>query len=289
MKSFVLLCFFLPVVTAFSQSAVPSGDWPFLSVREVDESDFENETPQTLRLMRNEIFARHGYIFKSVDLVQHFKKQPWYKPAFANVDAKLTPLEKSNIAFVAKMEKALGDAALTSPIAKKIKRLPFLVLPLNKSSLKVAVDLGERDSDPNGEAPEFHGDGRALYGLLPDTSKIYAVVWLAMGPNDIAPTYVITITTLDKRFNVIDSAPIDIFKRYDEFGSDGSCSTSNETDLMSIKADWSYYAEHSGKVTCYDLAEGERKKPTETYSYSAVVSGQINRDGTIDKKAIDTR
>lgn len=50
-----------------------------------------------LRLARNEIFARHGYRFKSADLKQYFEKQPWYKPLYDNVDDKLTEIEKFNI------------------------------------------------------------------------------------------------------------------------------------------------------------------------------------------------
>jgi hypothetical protein len=289
MKTLLLLCLFVPSIATFSQDSIPPGKWPWLSREEAEASDFQDEMPGTLRIMRNEIFARYGYIFKSADLANYFKSQPWYKPQFANVDAKLTPLEKKNIALIVKMEKQMADAPLNSPIAEKIKRLPFLRLPLNKSSFKVTMELSESDSDPEGEAPSSYGDGRALYGLLPDTSKIYAVVWLAMGPMSIAPNHVIRVTTLDKKFNVIDSAPIDIYTRFDEFGSDGSCGTSNEKDVMTLNADWSYYAEHSGTVTCYDLQEGERKKPTSSNRYEAIVSGQINRDGTIKRKSQDQR
>jgi hypothetical protein len=35
---------------------------------------------QTLRLMRNEVFARHGYIFSDTKLKNYFTSQSWYKP-----------------------------------------------------------------------------------------------------------------------------------------------------------------------------------------------------------------
>ena len=35
---------------------------------------------QTLRLMRNEVFARHGYIFNDTELKNYFTSQSWYKP-----------------------------------------------------------------------------------------------------------------------------------------------------------------------------------------------------------------
>lgn len=58
-----------------------------------------------MRLARNEIFARHGYRFKSDDLKQYFEKQSWYKPLFENVDEKLTEIEKFNIKVLQSYEK----------------------------------------------------------------------------------------------------------------------------------------------------------------------------------------
>ena len=53
------------------------------------------------RLMRNEIFARHGYIFKSDDLKKYFGSQPWYKPVSNDVSDQLTELEKLNVQLIA--------------------------------------------------------------------------------------------------------------------------------------------------------------------------------------------
>lgn len=53
------------------------------------------------RLMRNEIFARHGYIFKSDDLKKYFGSQPWYKPVSNDVNDQLTELEKLNVRLIA--------------------------------------------------------------------------------------------------------------------------------------------------------------------------------------------
>jgi len=49
------------------------------------------------RLIRNEIFARHGYIFTSEDLKKYFASQDWYKPQFTDVNDQLTDLEKLNV------------------------------------------------------------------------------------------------------------------------------------------------------------------------------------------------
>ncbi|MCT4638069.1 MAG: YARHG domain-containing protein [Bacteroidales bacterium] len=60
---------------------------------------------EELRLMRNEIFAAHGYIFKSEDLRTHFYKTKWYKPRFTDVSEKLTNIEKYNIQMILNTEK----------------------------------------------------------------------------------------------------------------------------------------------------------------------------------------
>lgn len=63
------------------------------------------KTDPELRIMRNEIFAVHGYIFHSEDLAQYFKMQPWYKPLYQNVDDKLTDIDKFNIDLIKEFEK----------------------------------------------------------------------------------------------------------------------------------------------------------------------------------------
>lgn len=49
------------------------------------------------RLIRNEIFARYGYRFKSEDLKAYFSAQPWYKPVSDDVSDRLTELERLNV------------------------------------------------------------------------------------------------------------------------------------------------------------------------------------------------
>ena len=53
-----------------------------------------------LRLMRNAILARRGYVFQSKDLKEYFAKEPWYKPADSNDDIQLSLLERLNIELI---------------------------------------------------------------------------------------------------------------------------------------------------------------------------------------------
>lgn len=50
-----------------------------------------------LRLLRNSIYAKYGYMFSSQDLVTYFSRFSWYKPLMKNVDDFLTDIDKHNI------------------------------------------------------------------------------------------------------------------------------------------------------------------------------------------------
>lgn len=61
-----------------------------------------------LRLLRNEILARHGWRFQSKDLEEHFGKQPWYKPVADNKTITLGRIETTNLQLL-KTEEAVSD------------------------------------------------------------------------------------------------------------------------------------------------------------------------------------
>lgn len=63
-----------------------------------------------LRLMRNEILARHGWTFQSQDLKDLFESQPWYHPVADNNSIKLNIIEQTNIQLI-KSEEGLSDEA----------------------------------------------------------------------------------------------------------------------------------------------------------------------------------
>jgi len=55
---------------------------------------------ETLRLMRNEIMARHGYVFQAQDLKDYFSREPWYKPGTDNSSIKLSFIEQLNLDLI---------------------------------------------------------------------------------------------------------------------------------------------------------------------------------------------
>ena len=73
------------------------GKYPFASRELLIEGILSNYSSAKLAQMRNEIYARHGLIFKSPALKNYFTKQTWYHPQKENVDNELSDLEKFNI------------------------------------------------------------------------------------------------------------------------------------------------------------------------------------------------
>ncbi|MBI0581293.1 YARHG domain-containing protein [Neobacillus cucumis] len=59
-----------------------------------------------LRLARNEIYARHGYVFKSKDLQTYFSGKSWYHPN-PSFDGSLNDVERQNVTTIKAREDSL--------------------------------------------------------------------------------------------------------------------------------------------------------------------------------------
>ncbi len=81
-----------------------SGRFEFASKILLDNACLKSYKKSTLRLMRNEILARHGYVFEDEDLKEYFSKQPWYKPAKSNDGIELSFIEKLNVGLIENAE-----------------------------------------------------------------------------------------------------------------------------------------------------------------------------------------
>lgn len=90
-------------------SADVQGDYPEASMRYLTAADLNDKSAWQLKVMRNEIFARYGYQFKSRSMQDHFSPQPWYQPKFDDsaylYKEMLTPIEKDNIKLIQTHEK----------------------------------------------------------------------------------------------------------------------------------------------------------------------------------------
>jgi hypothetical protein len=79
--------------------AVP-GKYPEGSTRLLTPEDVAGKSSWELKIMKNEIYARHGYIFKNAELKSYFESQRWYRPMYDDVSDMISAVEKENAAFI---------------------------------------------------------------------------------------------------------------------------------------------------------------------------------------------
>ncbi len=82
-----------------------AGQYTESSVKQLGDDDVNNLYKDELRLMRNEIYARHGYSFKLRDMRELFDNEDWYMPVSTDVRKALTPIERKNEELIKRFEK----------------------------------------------------------------------------------------------------------------------------------------------------------------------------------------
>ena len=76
------------------------------SIELLKSSDVENMYKGDLEVLRNSIYARHGYSFKNLRMRTLFDTYAdWYMPVTTDVTALLTDIEKKNIELIKRYEK----------------------------------------------------------------------------------------------------------------------------------------------------------------------------------------
>lgn len=94
----------IPILCPAQSNVKLPGRFPQASERLLTEADVRGVTEADLKLMRNEILARHGQIFRSDDLRTYFESQRWYQPITQSVNAALTDIEQKNIILIKSAE-----------------------------------------------------------------------------------------------------------------------------------------------------------------------------------------
>ncbi len=67
------------------------------------DEQLQGKTAEELRILRNEIFARKGYVFKDTALQNFFLKKEWYSPK-PTTNIMLSAIEKTNIQIIKQAE-----------------------------------------------------------------------------------------------------------------------------------------------------------------------------------------
>jgi hypothetical protein len=106
--------------------AISPGDMELFENKLIAEQMLRGLSLHELRLLRNEIYARHGRIFKTDWLSQYFGGQPWYDPKEDFKDEEISGSDKTNIETIVKYEAKVHDQISTKPITRALLAGLFL-------------------------------------------------------------------------------------------------------------------------------------------------------------------
>lgn len=93
------------IPTEEAPSNTPSSYEINASEKRLSKEDLENLSKGDLYIIRNAIYARHGYSFKKRQLRTFFDNQDWYMPVHVDIKKDLTDIEKKNIQLLLTYEK----------------------------------------------------------------------------------------------------------------------------------------------------------------------------------------
>jgi len=96
-------------VMEYYRSASPAVYQLNASKQKLTEKDLKNLKKLDLEIIRNTIFARHGYAFTKPSIRQFFEPVDWYVPVSKDVSSDLSQVEKDNIVLLTRFEKYATD------------------------------------------------------------------------------------------------------------------------------------------------------------------------------------
>lgn len=106
--------------------ALSPGDMEFFENKPVSPAMLRGLSLHELRLLRNEVYARHGRQFQAVWLQQYFWGQPWYSPDENFKDESLSGADKQNVETIVAYENRLHEELSTKPIKPRLLAGLFL-------------------------------------------------------------------------------------------------------------------------------------------------------------------
>lgn len=106
--------------------ALLPGDMELFENKAISEAMLRGLSLHELRLIRNEIYARHGRIFKAPWLQQYFDMQPWYVADENFKDEALSGNDKLNVETIVAVEKRIHEELSTKPVTRALLEGLFL-------------------------------------------------------------------------------------------------------------------------------------------------------------------
>ena len=100
--------------------ALLPGDMQFFENKAITEEMLRGLSLHELRLLRNEVYARHGRMFRAEWLQQYFFFQPWYNPDENFKDEELSGNDKLNVETIVKYENQIHQDLSAKPITQAL-------------------------------------------------------------------------------------------------------------------------------------------------------------------------
>lgn len=118
--------------------------------RYLESEDLKDLTEKELSLSRNEIYARHGYIFSDEDLQFYFSAKNWYTPVSTSIpDSNLNEFESNNVRLIQLYEEKMDgiEYDIESKYADYVYSDTGYIFPGSDSRAISTSDLADKTSD----------------------------------------------------------------------------------------------------------------------------------------------
>jgi len=106
--------------------AIAPGDMELFENKLITEQLLHGLSLYELRLLRNEVYARHGRQFQAPWLSQYFFSQPWYQPDENFKDEQLSGADKTNVETIVAYENKIHDNLNYKPISRSLLQGLFI-------------------------------------------------------------------------------------------------------------------------------------------------------------------
>ena len=106
--------------------ALSPGDMEFFENKPLAEQMLHGLSLHELRLLRNEVYARHGRLFKASWLQQYFEGQPWYQYDENFKDEELSGADKQNVELIVSYENKIHRELSSKPVTRTLLEGLFL-------------------------------------------------------------------------------------------------------------------------------------------------------------------
>ena len=106
--------------------ALQPGDMELFENKLISDAMLRGLSLHELRLLRNEIYARHGRVFKTLWLQQYFGSQMWYDANESFKDEEMSGPDKTNVETIVAHENKLHNQLSTKPITRALLQGLFI-------------------------------------------------------------------------------------------------------------------------------------------------------------------